>query len=179
MQVKHSFVRRGKYVTLAPITVSHVTDRYVGWLNDGIVNQYLESRFQHHTLESTARFVIDSIQNPDVLLLAIEVDAFQEKHVGNIKLGPINRHHSTAEIGILVGDRNAWGKGLATDAIEVVKSIAKDELNLRRLTAGCYEKNQGSQRAFLKAGFTLEGRRPGHFLLEGAPEALVLFGCNF
>jgi [ribosomal protein S5]-alanine N-acetyltransferase len=34
-----------------------VTQDYVSWLNDPEVNQYLESRFVTHTLESSRNFV--------------------------------------------------------------------------------------------------------------------------
>ncbi len=74
----------------------------------------------------------------------------------------------------MIGDREAWGRGIGSEAIRVMVDIARDELGLRKLTAGCYASNVGSSRAFEKAGFHVEGRRAGHFLLDGRPEDLVL-----
>jgi RimJ/RimL family protein N-acetyltransferase len=47
-------------------------------------------------------------------------------------------------------------------------------LGIRKLTAGCYASNIGSAKAFLRAGFHIEARRPAHFILDGRPEDLVL-----
>jgi len=58
----------------------------------------------------------------------------------------------------------------------MIVSISKYQLGLRRLTAGCYASNVGSQKAFLKAGFHVECQRKNHFLMNGKPEDLVLMG---
>lgn len=150
-----------------------VDDEYVAWLNDPVVNRYLESRFARHDLASTRSFVRNALEDPGVLFLGIRSRA-SGRHVGNIKLGPIDRRHGLGEIGIMVGARDAWGKGIASAAIECMATIAGGELGLRKLTAGCYGTNTGSARAFEKAGFAVEGRRPAHFLLDGKPEDLLL-----
>jgi RimJ/RimL family protein N-acetyltransferase len=153
----------------------HVTQAYVDWLNDPEVNQFLESRFAVHDVAGVRAFVATQLEDDRALFLGIRSTAL-DRHVGNIKIGPIDRHHGLGEVGILIGDRAAWGQGLATEAIRVVGEIAAQELGLRRLTAGCYGSNRGSARAFEKAGFVVEGVRPGHFLLNGRPEDLILLG---
>ena len=109
----------------------------------------------------------------DMLLLGVR-DVVLGRHVGNIKLGPVLRHHGLAEVGILLGDRDARGRGVGTEAITLAASIARDRLGVRKLTAGCYASNIGSSRAFAKAGFAVEGRREAHFILDGHPEDLIL-----
>jgi [ribosomal protein S5]-alanine N-acetyltransferase len=152
-----------------------VSQRYIDWLNDPEVNRYLESRFQVHTLETTRAFVAAQLADPSVLLLGIH-SLELGRHVGNIKLGPIQRPHGLAEVGIMIGDRGAWGLGIASEAISAIAEIARHELGLRKLTAGCYRSNGASGRAFVKAGFQVEGVRPRHFLLDGSEEDLVLLG---
>lgn len=156
----------------------HVGSSYVGWLNDPAVNQFLESRFTTQTQESTRDFVKVMRARSDVLLLGIHDDELQ-RHVGNIKLGPIDRHHGLGEIGLMIGDRAAWGRGLGSAAISSVTEIAHQQLGLRKLTAGCYAANTGSRKAFEKAGFHVEGVRPAHFLVDGQPEDLILLGRTF
>jgi RimJ/RimL family protein N-acetyltransferase len=95
--------------------------------------------------------------------------------VGNIKI-ELNRRHGLGEIGILIGERVVHGRGIATAAISLIANIAREQLQVRKLTAGCYASNKGSERAFVKAGFTVEGTREAHFLLDGKPESLVLLG---
>lgn len=155
---------------------SHVGDAYVGWLNDPLVNQYLESRFAVHDVAGVQEFVAAQLVSEHSLFLGIRSAALDGRHVGNIKLGPIDRHHGLGELGIMIGDRAAWGRGLATAAIAQLATIAREEMGLRKLSAGCYAGNEGSARAFVKAGFVLEGRRPAHFIVEHRPEDLVLLG---
>lgn len=162
-------------VELFLLRPEHVTADYVAWLNDPEINQFLESRFESHTLESTVAFVTSVLESPDSLFLGIRSRS-SGRHVGNIKIGPINRRHDTAEVGILVGDRSVWGKGIATDAITAVTAIARDLLSLRKLTAGCYGSNMGSKRAFEKAGYEIEGLRRRQLLLNGKPEDLIVMG---
>lgn len=152
-----------------------VTEEYVGWLNDPQIAQYLESRFTEHDVDGTRQFVTDQRAHPGVLFFGIHSKALG-RHIGNIKLGPISRQHETGDIGIMIGARDAWGRGIATRAIRLVSNIAQGQLGLRKVTAGCYASNVGSERAFERAGFAIEGRRPAQFLLDGKPEDMILMG---
>jgi len=77
-------------------------------------------------------------------------------HIGNIKLGTIDNHHCTSELGFVIGESPAWGLGFATEAISCISQWAFSELHLPKLTAGCYEQNIGSKRALEKSGFVQE-----------------------
>jgi len=162
-------------VELFLLTPDHVTDAYVGWLRDPEVGRFLESRHGTHDLASTRSFVDDMLASERNLFLGIRSREL-DRHVGNIKLGPIDPYYRTAEIGLMIGDRGAWGKGLATQAIGAVADIADHELGLRKVTAGCYARNVGSERAFVRCGFAIEGRRAAQVLCDGEPEDLVLMG---
>jgi [ribosomal protein S5]-alanine N-acetyltransferase len=164
-------------VQLFPLDVTDVGDSYVSWLNDPELNRFLESRFTEHTLESTRAFVTGCRVGAGSLLLGVRCDWLGTQHVGNIKI-EVNKYHRIGEIGILIGNKQVHGKGVATHAIKAMTMLARDELGLRKLSAGCYASNKGSERAFVKAGFTVEGVRPGHFLLDGRAEDLVLLGMS-
>ncbi|MCL9683573.1 GNAT family N-acetyltransferase [Legionella maioricensis] len=162
-------------IQLFVLTENDVAPSYIDWLNDPEVNRYLESRFEIHSLESTRQFVKNCMANDNTLLLGIRFPLLENKHIGNIKL-EINQRHGLGEVGIMIGEKKAHGKGVATQAISLLAQIARDELKLRKLTAGCYESNKASERAFIKAGFVIEGKRPEHFLINGQPEDLTLMG---
>lgn len=159
-------------VELFLLEPAHANDAYVGWLNDREVNRFLESRFTTHDVLSVRSFIQSALDSDQVLFLGIRSRALG-RHVGNIKIA-IDPHHGRGEVGIMIGDREAWGHGIGTAAIRTVSAIAGSELRLRRLTAGCYGSNAGSARAFEKAGFQIEAVRRGHFLLDGRPEDLIL-----
>ena len=161
-------------VELFVLQETDVTDEYVGWLNNPRVNRFLECRFAVHTRESVREFVRGHLLDPSSLFCGIRSGAHSWKHVGNIKLSPIDRNHGLGEVGVIIGDENAWGKGIGTEAIRIMSGIARSELGLRKLVAGCYGSNVGSQIAFQRAGFEIACRLNDHFLLDGKTEPLVL-----
>jgi RimJ/RimL family protein N-acetyltransferase len=92
--------------------------------------------------------------SPEQYLFAIVRDG---AHLGNIKIGPINPHHSYADVSYFVGERSVWGRGLATDAIRIASRFGFDRLGLHRLQAGVYAGNLGSARSLEKGGYRQEG----------------------
>lgn len=166
---------RGGRVTLRELTEADVGGHYVEWMNDPQVTRYLESRFVSHTQGSLSAYVRTMSANPDVLLLAI-VRENDGRHIGNVKLGPIDRHHLVGDVGILIGDKECWGQGYATESISALTTYAFAELGLRKLCAGAYSINHGSVRAFLKAGWYEEARRPSQFIWGGEAVDEVLLG---
>lgn len=144
-----------KSIYLKRLKSNDVTEDYVSWLNNPQVNQYLESKYIVHTLETVTKFV-QSVDNDNNYLFGI-FDKLTDKHIGNIKLGNIDFRYSSADIGFLIGDTDFWGKGVATNAIEICVNFAFKELNLHRVWGGVYANNIGSHKAFIKSGFMLEG----------------------
>ena len=165
-------------IELFVLQAKHVSPSYVSWLNNPAVNCYLESRFSTHTEDSIKTFVQKCLVDQMTLFLGIKyLDPQQNfRHVGNIKI-TISKPHELGEVGILIGETGFWGKGIASKVISMLIEIAKNELGLRKLTAGCYASNLSSQKAFLKAGFHVECQRKDHFLLNRKPENLILMAC--
>jgi RimJ/RimL family protein N-acetyltransferase len=153
-------------LTLRTLTESAADGPYLQWMQDPDIVRYLESRFSMFNRSDLARYIRAMNENEDVYLFGIFISATDE-HVGNIKLGPINRHHDVGEIGILIGAKDHWGKGVATEAIGGLTSWAMETLGLHKLTAGSYDVNEGSIHAFLKAGWFEEGRCREHYKSEG------------
>jgi [ribosomal protein S5]-alanine N-acetyltransferase len=111
----------------------------------------------------------------DILFFAM-IELESGRHVGNIKIGPVDSHHGTADLGLLIGEKDCWGRGYGTEAISLATELAFERPELRKLTASCYGENAGSAAAFQKAGWKDEGRRPAQFLLDGAPQDQLMFG---
>ena len=156
----------GDRIYLRKVELSDVNQVYVDWLNDPKVNQYLETRYELQTMDSVRKYVEKMVVKENELFFAICLIE-NDKHIGNIKLGPINSEHKFAEISLLIGDKNEWGKGIATEAIYTLTNYSFDILKLHKLTAGCYGNNVGSVKAFEKVGFIIEGYWKDHYLCNG------------
>lgn len=160
---------RGARLTLRTLTAADAGGPYLRWMSDGAVLRYLEARHARHDRASLEAFIDASNASPSILLLGIILTA-DGRHIGNIKLGPIDTHHRRGDVGVLIGDTAVWGHGYATEAISVLADHAFGELRLHKLTAGFYAGNVASVRAFEKAGFTVEARLSQHWQREDVRE---------
>ncbi len=157
---------QGQHIYLRFLSPDDVSDAYVAWMNNAEITQYLESRWSVQTLESIRAFVKAVADSSNDYLFGMFLKDTHQ-HIGNIKIGNINPHHHYGDVGLIIGDKASWGKGIAAEAISLVTRYGFEELNLNKLTAGMYEHNVGSYRAFIKAGYREVGRYEKHFFYQG------------
>lgn len=167
----------GERLTLRSFQLDDISDTYVDWMNDREVVQYTESRYRQHSSKNLHEFVCAINESEADLFLAI-ITNHDGKHIGNIKLGEINIIHQSANIGIIIGDKNSWGNGYATEAIKMLVDHAFESYGLHKLVAGMYDANKGSIKAFKRAGFKKEGKLKGHCVLDGKHVDVVLLGLE-
>lgn len=153
-------------IYLRPLARADCTPVYVGWLQDPEVTRFLEIRHAPQTLETVQAFVdrINASDNEHLFGIFLKAD---DRHIGNIKIGPIGKIHPVADVTLLLGARECWGQGYGSEAIVAVSHYGIRTFDLSKLTASMYAANEASYRAFLKAGFNHEGLRRRHMLLEG------------
>lgn len=151
------------------------SEGYLGWLKDEEITRYLEIRHSTQTIETIQSFVEKMRQSTEDLLLGIFIKD-TDQHIGNIKLGPVSWRYKRAHIGIMIGEKDAWGKGYAPETINALCDYCKDDLGLRKVVAGAYISNQGSVKAFAKAGFDQEGHFKEYWVLDGKPEDEIFMG---
>lgn len=165
----------GAKCILKPLSPEHVSEDYVSWLNDEATNCYLESRFHTHTKCSVRQFVENQIASGYVLFYGIW--SMEGRHIGNVKIGPIDCRHMTANIGFLIGNKCYWGMGIASEAIQLLVKFAFS-LGISKITAGAYENNIGSIKALEKSGFRKEGYRAGQVLFQSKRIGTFIYGLR-
>ena len=148
------------------LELDDISNSYVLWLTDTEVNKYMETRFQVHDYRTCKEFVTNMKDNAGEELFGIFLRANNE-HIGNCKLGAINRIHHTAEISFFIGKKSCWGLGYASEAVNYVVQYGFNFLDLVKITAGCYEDNLGSKTVLLKSGFEIEGLLKQQVVLNG------------
>jgi len=173
--MKRTVLIKGERIFLREVVLSDATLMYCRWMNDTKVNQYLECRFEKWTIKKLQDYIRQTQNNPDNLLLAIVLKN-KNKHIGNIKIGPINCVHKFAKVGIIIGEKSFWGKGFATKAVKLAVDYAFNTLGLHKLTAGVYANNIASVRVFEKSGFSVEGVEKKQYYCNGQYVDCVSFG---
>jgi RimJ/RimL family protein N-acetyltransferase len=147
----------GKAVYLRPLERADLTDRYLGWLTDPEVSRYLEAGLFPSTREDLERFFAQVTGSRDQVLLAV-AERSSDAHVGNVKLGPINWVHRRATLGILIGEKEFWGKGIGEEATRLAVEYGFFKLNLHRIDLGVFAEHEAAVRCYRKVGFRVEGQ---------------------
>lgn len=135
------------------VSAEHVTDAYVNWINDPEVNMYLETR-GGYTL-ALLKAYIEEQYNKEIYFWAIHLKD-SKKHIGNIKIDPINVETNSGEYGILMGDRENWGKGYAKQASNTIINYCFEQLKLSKITLGVIEDNVNAVLLYKKMGFAID-----------------------
>ncbi len=162
-------------VSLLPLLPEHVDARYVSWLNDPQVTYFTEVTGVHAP-DATRAYVQMSNQSAASAMWRIISD--NDLHIGNIRLSNINQRHARADVALLIGDKDYWGRGVGTKVISMVSTYAFSDLKLEKLSAGLVAENVGSYQAFLKAGFDHEATLKDHAILDGVRHDVHLM-CRF
>ena len=158
-------------VTIRPLSLGDVTDDYVAWMQDPVVTRDLVSGLRPQTRDTIEAFV-RSLAWPSAAAFAVCLDG---RHVGNVNLRAIDWIHRHAEVGILIGDRTVWHRGVASTAVILVIRYARF-LGLRRLWAGTC--GEPARDFFLHLGWSLEGVQRQHMRINGAWRDHYLFGLQ-
>lgn len=149
---------------LEPLSLKFCTKEYVNWLNDIDVIRYLDSGGDY-TLEKLENY-IQYVNEKEIFFWAIILKK-SNKHIGNIKIDPINQKHKLGEYGILMGDRNSWGKGYAKEASQKVIEYCFKNMNLRKITLGVIQNNTSAFNLYQSLGFQIEGVYKMHGIYDG------------
>ncbi|MGJ3258697.1 MAG: GNAT family N-acetyltransferase [Rhodospirillales bacterium] len=158
-------------LTLRPFdTARHLTESYVAWLNDPDVVRYSEQRHRTHTL-ATCRAFAEGFQTGPSRLWTIEMRE-DGSHIGNIH-ADIDAANGLADVAILIGARQAWGKGIGLEAWNAVLDWLLTDGGIRKAVAGCMASNAAMVRIMEKSGMVPDGTRNAHYVLDGKPEDIV------
>lgn len=153
-----------KRLILRPLTLNHLSLEYVDWMNDIDVNRYLESGGDY-TIAKLESFLKEQ-EKKNILFWAIHLKK-TNKHIGNIKIDPIDKGENSGEYGIMMGDKFEWGKGYAKEASLAVIKFCFEKLNLIQITLGVVEDNINALMLYKKIGFKLEKVIMNHSVYQG------------
>jgi ribosomal-protein-alanine N-acetyltransferase len=147
-----------------PLSLAHLSNDYVDWMNDKEVIKYLESGGDY-TIEKLENF-LKEVEEKAILFWAIHIKQ-TGKHIGNIKIDPVNSKNRLGEYGIMMGDRSEWGKGYAKEASLTIIHHCFQQLKLRKITLGVVENNKSAVDLYKAINFEIEGVYKKHGFYNG------------
>lgn len=157
----------GDKIYLRGLEKDDVDKNWFNWFNDNEVTRYMANGAYPNTRESLISYYETMcVNNPNDLVLAI-IEKDSNLHVGNIGIHRFNWRYRRAELGIILGERSAWGKGYGTEACKLICRHCFDRFGFHKIFLRTEEQNKGAVRMFEKAGFKTEAILRDEILREG------------
>jgi RimJ/RimL family protein N-acetyltransferase len=153
---------KGETIYLRLLTEYDVNETYLSWLNDNDITYGLATK--NYSMESLKSYVHQRLEDQNCHFYAI-CDVLSDKHIGNIKLDFFDSKANLYELGILIGDKSYWGKGIGTQACRLVLEYGFKKLNARKIWLAVYENNLSAKKVYENLGFKLEGCLRKHISL--------------
>jgi [ribosomal protein S5]-alanine N-acetyltransferase len=165
----------GSRVYLRALLESDADGAYVGWFNDAEVCRGNSHHVFPYTREGALAYIKHAGQTRDSLILAVVVRE-GHRHIGNIALQNIHAVNRSAELSVVIGERDVWGEGYAHEAAALIVAHGFAALNLERIGCGTFAGNAAMQKLALRLGMKEEGRRRRAAFKDGRYQDVVEFG---
>ena len=162
-------VIHGKLVRLRPPQPDDAAVM-ITWFDDLEVTRFIKLR-NPPSLDAEKEFLDRMARDPDSVFWAVEhVGAL----VGGTSIVQIDWKHGFGTSGTVIGDKSAWGKGLARELMQLRARYAFTQLPLRKLKSAYMEGNEASGRAQAAAGYREVGRYRADRFVDGKWIDLIL-----
>jgi len=151
------------HIILRPLGKADIENR-VRWFNDPEVRKTLIINEQFG-LEKTIRW-FEKIQ-ADKSRYEFIIETTGGKTVGVIGLAGIDSTHRTAEIYIVIGEKEYWGKGLMLETECLLIDWAFKTMGIEKIWAQTRPENIASLITMKKIGFQIEGTLRSEKIVNG------------
>lgn len=165
----------GERVALGP----HRRDllpRYQAWINDFSVTRTLGAPLRPMTREAEEAWYEGAVKAGNSASFTIYERATL-RPIGNTGLHEIDHRHRTATFGILIGEKDCWGKGYGTETARLMLDYGFTALGLHNIMLQVFSYNERGLRAYRRAGFRECGRRREAHRLGDTAHDIISMEC--
>jgi RimJ/RimL family protein N-acetyltransferase len=164
----------GKLVRLAAFDIDHDPEILARWNQDSEYQQLLSSGPAGLWTPKQIKEWFDK-ENPNSYQFAIRTMEGNQL-IGTVGLDGVDWVTGNTFVGIGIGERQYWGKGYGSEAMNLILRFAFAGLNLRRVSLDVFEYNRRAYLSYLKCGFKDEGRMRQWMQRGGERHDLIFMG---
>jgi len=165
----------GEKVALGPMR-RDLVPLYMKWLNDFEVTRTLGAHMRPVTREAEEAWYERASKSESDAFFTIYERATM-RPIGNTGLEEIDHCHRTATFGLLIGEKECWGKGYGTEVTRRVLEYGFASLGLHNILLTVFSFNERGLRAYTRAGFREIGRRREAFRLGAQAHDVIYMDC--
>lgn len=150
--VVHGEVARGQGVVLREKRLGDAPNDY-RWRCEPELSRYDAARPLTLTYQEYLALYREELLFPGPYRRSLAIEDHEGWHIGNAMYYNIDTLRQEAEIGITIGERKHWGRGLGTAAMRLLVDYLLGRLGFSRLHLKTLAWNRRARRCFQKAGF--------------------------
>ncbi len=165
---------KGKLVNLRAVEKKDL-EEIMKWVNDREVTKYLSAFLYPVSRAEEEKFLERAMSHNDTEKNLV-METKEGDYIGQISLHKIDWKNRNAELGIVIGNKEYWGKGYGTDAIKILLNHAFNQMNLYKVYLRVFDYNQRAIRCYEKCGFKEEGRVSKGQFYDGKYYDIILMG---
>lgn len=147
----------GDKVALGPMT-KNMLSSFFRWRNDFAVTLMSGDNLRPISLEHVEASYERSTNEEAYQIDFAIYERATYRLIGSTHFRHINRVMGNAEYGILIGEKDCWGKGYGTETTVLMLDYAFTVLGLHNVLLNTYGYNECAIRAYTRAGFRVLGR---------------------
>lgn len=133
---------------LKPLAATDASERYLTWINHHDTAKYLTHNGL--SLSQLRDYIVANSQDNNCYFWGIFNHA---EHIGNIKYQRMSNYHHVATLGILIGEQNWQGKGVAGEVINATLHYLKTHSDIEQVNLGVDSSNTAAVKAYRNIGF--------------------------
>ena len=149
---------------LKPLNTSFLSEEYLHWMNDKKIVKYMSTGGDYN-LKRLNNYLEDLNENPKYFWAIILKQ--NHKHIGNVKIDPIDFSNKTGEYGIMIGEKTVWGQGIACESSKLALKYCFNELGLKKIFLGVIAENKRAIQSYKNIGFSEEYFKKKFHYLKG------------
>jgi len=144
----------GKNFFLRSLTSKDNLKNYLFWMSNPSNNKFILSSNINFTIDMLRKYIDSCNNNDDILLIGI-FDKLSSEHIGNIKYDNIDMINKSATMGILIGEKEFRGIGLAKNVIQETLNWLYGNLGIKKVLLGLDKENLGALNLYKNIGFVI------------------------
>jgi len=164
----------GDGINLRELRETDLEGSWYKWFNDSVVTKYQNKKIFPNTRENQKKYY-SYLQSSNADVVMAIVDEETNKHLGNVGLHKIDWVHRSAELGIVIGEKEFYGKKYGKQAWKLITEYGFNILNLHRIYALIMEENIASIKCAEAAGFVCEGKIRDYFYKNGVYKKVLYY----
>ena len=142
----------GKLTRIREKRVEDIPDEYA-WRVDEELSRLDATRPLTMSYDDFLKYSKEEMQFPNFRSKRLAVETIEGVHIGNVMYYDLNMRNAETELGIMIGNKEYWGKGYGTDIVKTLLKHLFEDLKLERVYLHTLAWNYRAQSSFSKSGF--------------------------